>query len=97
MCLFFLEKQQIVVIFDISVIILGLLAAGVNIDEYEFVSSEYDSALGLVECLHEDAIHLDDLFLRFLVELDHRFHQLDVTVSLTLDQASIDLAFKERE
>jgi len=85
------------VIFDISVIILWLLSAWVNVDEYQFISSEYYRALCLVESLHEYAIDLYDLFLCIFIELDNCFDILDVAVSLTLDHAAIDLGFKECE
>lgn len=84
-------------IFDISVIILWLLSAGVNVYEYQFIGSEYYCALCLVESLHEYAIDLYDLFLRVFIELDNCFDMLDVAVSLTLDHATIDLGFKECE
>lgn len=84
-------------IFDVSVIILWLLGAWVNVDEYQFISSQYYRALCLVESLHEYAIHLYDLFLGIFIELDNCFHMLDVAVSLTLDHKAVDLGFEESE
>ena len=84
-------------IFDICIAILWLLAAGVHIDKYQFISSEYQSALCLVESLHEYAIDLDNLFLCFLVELGHHLHVLDVMVSLLIYQLFAELSLEECE
>ena len=97
MSLILLEKQQIVMIFDVCTAILCLLAAGMNINEYQFISSKYQSALCLIEGLHEYAIDLDNLFLCFLVELGYRLYVLDVMISLLIDLLLVQLSLKEGE
>ena len=68
-----------------------------NINEYQFISSEYQSALCLIEGLHEHAIDLDNLFLCFLVELGHRLHVLDVVISLFIYQILVQSSLEEGE
>ena len=69
----------------------------VQVDEYQILRCEYQSALGLVKGFHEGAIGLYDLPLPFSLTLAGAFDVLDVETLVLRHNAGLKVALEESE
>jgi hypothetical protein len=73
------EEEQAILVFDVRlVVVLRLISVRVQVDEYQILRCEYQSAFGLVKGFHEGAIGLYDLPLPLSLTLACAFDVLDV-------------------